>query len=87
LDRILQQKPGPQFYFFDNHRSLGGTPHRATKCHKSLVCSFSSLTKRILLALPDRRLCAYAQQHAEGSALDFGDATLLCHWCPALAMG
>jgi len=50
--RMLSQKPGPQFFFFDNRHSLDGMPHPATKRHKSLVRSFSTLTKRLHLALP-----------------------------------
>ncbi len=43
-------------------------PHPATKCDKSLVRRFSSLPKRIRLALPDHRLCADPEQHPERSA-------------------
>lgn len=50
--RILQQKPGPQFYLFDNRRLLGAAPHPSMKCNKSLVRSCSSLTKHIRLVLP-----------------------------------
>lgn len=70
-DRILPQKPSPQFFFFVNRRSPCAAPRRARNATKAWSAVFLLCKSVSILLCPDHRFCADPKHHPERLALDF----------------